>query len=142
MKRTVRLLVAVLPLTLLLAVLGGCWGGGHALDGTRWKLSGWSANSLDPSKFEITAEFADGKLSGKSAVNGYGGAYQAGPGAAFSAGQLSSTLMASADPDAMRAETIYTDLLAHAASYKIDGGKLLLLDSAGNETLIFESTSK
>ena len=128
-----------LALSAALLAVAGCGGSGGdmpTLDGTSWRLSGWSLSSLDPNDFTITAAFADGKISGKSAVNTYGGPYTEGPGDAFSVGDLASTMMAGPEPD-MRAETAYLTLLAQAKSYKLDGDGLTLFDENGNESLIF-----
>ena len=57
-----------------LALLPGCddSSGGSAaagaLDQTRWRLAAWSASALDPAGFDITADFADGRIGGRSAV--------------------------------------------------------------------------
>jgi heat shock protein HslJ len=125
----------------------GCGGSGasrHALDGTSWRLTGWTLDSLAPEQFTITAAFADGKISGTSAVNTYGGAYStgaggssaAGAGGAFSVGQLASTEMAGPEP-AMRAEGAYITLLRQARSYTLAGDTLTLYDGNGNQSLIF-----
>jgi heat shock protein HslJ len=126
----------------LLAV-AGCGGSGSdpaTLAGTSWRLSGWTLSSLDPAAFTITAQFADGKISGKSAVNNYSGPYTEGPGDAFSVGDLASTMMAGPEPD-MRAEQAYLKLLAGAKSYKLGVGGLTLFDQNGNESLIFEAAT-
>ena len=136
-RLTATLVTLVISVALLAAA--GCGGSGSdtpTLVGTAWRLSGWSLSSLDPNDFTITAAFADGKISGKSAVNTYGGPYTEGPGDAFSVGDLASTMMAGPEPD-MRAETAYLTLLAQAKSYKLDGGGLTLFDENGNESLIF-----
>lgn len=69
-----RALGVMLAVTLL-SVSIGCesehGGGDHALDGTNWRLTGWSASSPDPSRFVITAAFDDSIISGASAVNSY-----------------------------------------------------------------------
>jgi heat shock protein HslJ len=138
-RLTVTFVLLTLAVTLL--AVAGCGGSGAdvaTLDGTAWSLSGWTLSSLDPADFTITAQFADGKISGKSAVNNYSGPYTEGPGDAFSVGQLVSSMMAGPEPD-MRAEQAYLTLLAQAASYKVDGGKLTLFDANGNESLTFAS---
>ena len=56
----------------------GCERGQSALEGTQWRLTEWTLSSLDPRDFEITAEFADGEVSGHSGVNSYGGPYTVG----------------------------------------------------------------
>jgi heat shock protein HslJ len=133
------LAAAALLALALAAVAGGCGGSGSSspsLEGTAWKLTGWSISSQDPNDFTITAQFADGRIGGTSAVNTYGGPYTAGDDGAFSVGDLVSTMMAGPEPD-MRAETGYMTLLAAARRYKVDGETLRLLDAGGNESLIY-----
>jgi heat shock protein HslJ len=110
------------------------------LDGTSWRLSGWTLNSLDPSAFTITAAFKDGRISGRSAVNTYSGAYTAGSDGDFGTRQLISTRMAGPEP-AMRAETAYLTLLDGARSYSVADHTLTLFDESGNESLIFERST-
>jgi heat shock protein HslJ len=119
--------------------LASCGSGAGGLNGTKWKLSGWTLNSLDPSAFTITAAFSDGQISGKSAVNTYSGPYTASSDGAFSVGQLATTLMAGPEP-AMRAEHAYVTLLQQARSYSLKGQTLTLFDENGNESLIFAKT--
>jgi heat shock protein HslJ len=132
-------LVGVAILSLIAAI--GCSGGGSPLDGTQWKLTGWTLSSLDPANFAITAQFADGKISGNSGVNTYSGEVKVGPGQAFAVGTLATTLMAGTD-DVMRAETAYMTLLKQAKSYKMAGDTLTLYDAGGNESLIYLAASK
>lgn len=123
------------------AALGACALGGEgstSLDGTDWELVSWSASSLDPADFTITADFADGRIGGTAAVNNYGGPYETGADGEFSMGPLSSTMMAGTG-DAGRAERIYFDLLESAASYEVVGGTLTLFDEFGDAALVFES---
>lgn len=110
----------------------------HVLDGTAWRLSGWTLSSLDPRDFTITATFADGKISGNSAVTAYGGPYTAGPGETFSVGNLAATAMGGIGPD-VRAEQAYLTLLGEAKSFKEGGGRLTLFDQHGNESLVFRA---
>jgi heat shock protein HslJ len=138
--RPCRIAVLVtLALSVTLLAVAGCGGSGSAppaLNGTSWRLTGWSLSSLDPNGFTITAAFADGKISGMSAVNTYGGPYTEGPGDAFSVGELASTMMAGPEPG-MRAEQAYLTLLSQAKSYALKGGGLTLFDENGNESMIF-----
>jgi heat shock protein HslJ len=152
MKRlTVRAVFAAVLAATVIMTIAGCGGSGasgRALDGTSWRLTGWTLNSLAPDQFTISAAFADGKISGSSAVNTYGGTYSAGSGGsstggssgAFSVGQLASTEMAGPEP-AMRAEGAYVTLLGQARSYKLTGDALTLYDENGNESLIFARTN-
>ena len=136
-------LVTLAAISVVVLAVAGCGGSGSepaTLVGTSWSLSGWTLSSLDPNDFTITAEFAEGKISGKSAVNTYFGPYTEGPGDAFSVGELAGTMMAGPEPD-MRAEGAYLKLLSEAKSYKLDGGGLTLFDQNGNESLIFEAAA-
>lgn len=126
---------------LSLIAVAGCTPGDHPLDGTNWRLSGWTLSSANPADFTITAEFSDGSIAGSSGVNTYSGAVKIGPGSAFKAGPLTSTEMAGPE-DAMRAETAYTTLLTEARSHRIAAGTLTLYDGRGNESLIFEVASR
>jgi heat shock protein HslJ len=140
MARWVRTVTAASVLTVLLVALAGCSSDSAALDGTRWRLAGWTVSSLNPSDFTITADFAGGQMSG-GGVNSYSGSYNTGPGTAFSAGPIAGTLLAGPDA-ATRAEGIYQTLLGQAKSYKMADGKLTLFDQGGNESLIFEEVTK
>jgi len=130
---TAMALPRLVALSVLLLV--GCARGPSALEGTQWRLTGWTLSSLDAQEFDIRAAFADGKVSGHSGVNSYGGPYALGPGSAFSVGQIASTEMAGPEP-AMRAEGAYVTLLGQARSYRVEAGRLTLFDAGGNESLI------
>lgn len=130
-------LLAIVLLALALLPLAGCGSGSGALNGTRWRLTGWTLSSLNPADFTITAQFAGGRISGKSAVNSYSGSVKLGPGQAFATGALAGTKMAGPEP-AMRAESAYLALLAQARSWERTDNRLTLKDGGGNESLIFE----
>jgi heat shock protein HslJ len=122
---------------------GGSSGGGDdsstsaaALAGSSWRLTGWSVSSQDPNDFTITAEFKDGRIGGKSAVNQYGGPYTASDDGSISFGDLVSTMMAGPEPD-MKAEQTYLELLAAAKKFRIEGDTLTLSDAQGNDSLIY-----
>ncbi len=139
MSTLIRLALAGL-LAALVLVSAGCasLGGGTKLDGTSWTLTGWSASSLDPADFNITAIFEDGRVGGQSGVNSYGGDYKTGSGGSFEVGEIVSTLMAGPEP-AMRAETIFHELLKQARKYAVEGDTLTLSDANGNQLLIFSA---
>lgn len=137
MTRPWRALVAIPLAAIWLAAVAGCSPGGGQLEGTRWKLSEWTVSSLDPADFTITAEFADGRVSGRSEINTYSGPYKAGSGGGLEVGEVAGTLMAGSEP-AMRAESAYLALLRQARSFKVTDGKLTLYDEGGNQSLIFE----
>jgi heat shock protein HslJ len=134
--------MAVLRLVALsVLLLAGCARGPSALEGTQWRLTGWTLSSLNPRDFEITAEFVDGKISGHSGVNSYGGPYTLGSRQSFEVGSIASTEMAGPEP-AMRAEGAYFALLGQARSYRMEAGRLTLFDAGGNESLIFEAVTR
>ncbi len=141
LTRSSKTLAAALLVSVSLMALAGCARAGSPLDGTRWRLTEWTLSSLNPADFTITMQFAGGQISGGSGVNTYGGPYRLGPAAAFSAGPLAATQMAGPEP-AMRAESAFLTLLGQARSYKVAAGKLTLYDEGGNESLIFEASSK
>ena len=136
-----RTLAAFLLLATWVTAFCGCAGGQSALEGTQWRLTEWTLSSLDPRDFDITAEFADGKISGRGGVNAYGGPYTLGARRSFKVGSIASTEMAGAEP-AMRAEGAYLTLLGQARSYRVDAGRLTLLDAGGNESLVFEAAKR
>ena len=136
--------VTVVALIVSVALLGtaGCATQGsdaHALDGTAWRLTGWSLSSLSPSDFKITAQFADGRISGTSAVNAYSGPYRADAAGGFSIGDLAVSAMGATGPDG-RAEHAYLTLLGEAKSFKQSGDLLTLFDQRGHESLVFQAT--
>lgn len=117
-------------------------GGGEAtavvsLEGTQWKLAAWSDPSLAPADFDVTADFDDGQISGRSAVNLYGGSCSASANGAFSVGMITMTLMAS-DENSMRAESLYHGLLAQARRWRVDSDRLVLSNADGQDLLVFD----
>ena len=106
------------------------------LAGTEWKLSAWSANSLDPAQFTITAAFDDSRISGTSAVNSYSGAYSTTPSGNFSVAELQATMMGGSD-DAMRVESMYFELLSQTRKFTLNQTTLTLLDRDNNPLLVF-----
>ena len=141
MKHPHKALIGLLLACALLTVLAGCSSSGSSLDGTRWRLTGWTLSSLDPADLTITAQFSAGKISGNGGVNSYSGPYTTGSGAAFLAGPFASTQMAGPEP-AMRGESAYFTLLGLARSYKVVDSTLTLYDKGGNESLIFTASTK
>ena len=114
-------------------------GGQSNLDGTSWRLEAWSVSATDPTAFTITATFADGQISGTSAVNSYGGPYKASRAGLFSSGPINATAMAG-PPEAMRAEQTFFALLEQAKRYSRLEATLTLMDANRNPLLIFRET--
>lgn len=126
-----------LRLVLLTIILSTSAFAADPLNGTKWKLVGWTFSSIDPKDVNITVNFSVGRISGNSGVNSYGGNYEANGSGAFSVGAISMTEMAGPEP-AMRTESAYLKLLSDARSYRIKGDTLTLYDKWGNEVLIFK----
>ena len=76
-----------------ISALVGCARGPSALDGTQWRLTEWTLSSLNPRDFEITAEFADGKIGGRGGVNSYGGPYTVGARQSFPIARNATSLL-------------------------------------------------
>lgn len=140
MNRVARMFSGWL-LTVMLMASAACTSMGGPLEGTTWRLAGWSLSSLHPREFSITMTFADGKVSGHGGVNTYSGPYTRATGDRFSVGPLTSTEMAGPEP-AMRAERAYMTLLGQAASYTMRDGRLTVYDAGGNESLMFEPADR
>jgi len=139
MRRFAQVTTAAVVLGAIASLVLACGSGGGGtpqLDGTSWKLTGWSVSAQDPNDFTITAGFKDGQIAGKAPVNTYSGPYTVGPDDAFSVGAVASTKMAGPEPD-MRAESIYFKLLAEAKKAAVDGDTLTLSDGNGNQSLIY-----
>ena len=110
-----------------------------SLNGTSWRLVGWSASSLDPANYLLTAAFANGQISGRSAVNSYSGPCSVSANGAFSIGAIATTLMAG-DENSMRAESLYHNLLAQARRHRSVQNQLVLANADGQDLLIFDSS--
>jgi heat shock protein HslJ len=140
MKIIIKKLTAVFFISVLLPALTGCKVATTSeVEGTQWKLVGWTISSIFPADVTITVEFEDGQITGNSGVNTYGGPCRLGPADAFTAGPIMATEMAGSET-AMRAEAAYLTLLGQAGFYSVADGRLTLYDEDENELLIFEAT--
>lgn len=131
-----RCFAMLVALAGLLAMGGGATAPAPRLEGTSWRLQAWSISSLPASDFTLTARFADGDVSGRSAVNTYSAPVTHGHGNTLAVGPVVLTRMAGPEP-AMRAESAFLALLGDARSWRIDGRHLILFDAGGNERLVF-----
>ena len=115
------------------------------LEQRAWALEGWTLSSLDPTRFSITATFSGGRVTGRSAVNTYGGACTVTSttpsSGTLAVGALMSTRMAG-PPDAMRAESAFHALLTGCTAWSVDGAALTLRDGGGFEVLVFREDAK
>jgi len=131
----VRFMTGILLVTTLMISAASCRD--RSLAGTSWRLTAWSENLKVPSEFPVTAKFTETEISGRSAVNTYGGKYSAASDGKFSVGPIAMTEMAGPEP-AMRTERTFHDLMAKVKRYRIEqDGRLLLLDANGKELLVF-----
>ena len=105
------------------------------LEGTAWVLI--SLNGSSPlAKTTITAQFAEGRVSGSAGCNSYQGSYAV-EGSDLSIAELLWTEMACLDLDGfMEQESIYTDQLARATGYRIADDQLEIF-SEGDRVLIY-----
>jgi heat shock protein HslJ len=133
-----RRLRALAWVLVLAGLAGGCATTPSRLDGREWRLIAWSISSQRATDFPITARFAEGAVSGRSAVNTYRGSVVPGPGDSIAFGPMATTRMAGPEP-AMRAEGNYLQLLASAKAYRVNGNRLTLYGSGRNELLVFEA---
>ena len=86
----------------------------------------------------LTADFADGRVSGESGCNSYRGPYQLTPGAAITMGPFTSTRVACANPELQAQEQHFLDALGLATKYQVTGDSLGLLRSDGGVAATFE----
>ena len=101
-----------------------------ALNGSSWTLESSTAEGVDLSKFAINANFANGMLSGRAAVNNYSTSYEIAEGTgdegAVHLGPIVTTKKAGTKAQ-MAAETAYLTLLSSVTEFHRDGEHLSLL---------------
>ena len=135
--------LAVAPLALILAVvpLAGCGGGDESsadsssLEGVPWVLAG----GIDVENWEEAAPsmmFEDGKVTGSTGCNGYGGKYTV-DGDALEISSVVSTLMA-CPPPADQVERAFVAALENIAGWRLEDAELVLLDAEGEEVLRYQ----
>ena len=138
-----RLLMLVLALAAAAVGCGDDGGGGaavseSALNGVPWVVTsgltspGWE--QVAPS-----TAFADGHVAGSSGCNRYNAAYKV-DGDMLEIGQVAGTMRACGEP-ADTVETEFLQALDAAATWRADGGELVLADGDGKELLRFEEAS-
>lgn len=101
------------------------------LDGSQWNVIELDGEPVTGDAVG-TLDFEDGRVGGKSFCNSFGGTYEI-DGDALILGELMQTLMACED---MTLETAYTAALNEVATYRIDGGTLILTDAAGTDRVV------
>lgn len=84
----------------------------------------------------ITATFEEGKITGYSGCNSYGGAYTV-KGADLQLGEIAMTLMACLEEGVMEQEQAYMEALSNVAKFRLDNDRLELLDASGVSLLAY-----
>ncbi len=118
----------------LLAAAGACSSHQETFENKFYKM----LNA--PNTTEITLGFhaEDKRYYGKSAVNRYFGIYKA-DGKSLTLGPAGSTMMMG-PPPSMEAEHEYMKALSEVISYSVEGDKLTLRTSGGQELLFLETS--
>lgn len=104
-----------------------------SLDGTSWQLAAFESGGAGKppmSGSRITAQFEQGKISGSSGCNTYGGAYTL-SGSAISFKDIAQTMMACADEGLMQQEQVFGAALLSAKTYKLAGDALAIAYDGG-----------
>ena len=132
-----RALLAVAGALLLLgAACSSDEGGdpGPPLEGTTWVLTSYDGPDV-PDGVSVDLLLEDGKASGRSGCNSYGGSYET-SGDQLTFGPLAATQMA-CPQEQMDVEAAYLAALERTAGSAVDGDELVLSDAQGAELLRF-----
>lgn len=98
----------------------------ETLDGTEWVLTQLKQDELLKELAEVTMDFADGQVSGKSACNRYSASVEQGDTAgALKIGPVMGTRMACSG-DLMELEQQYLEALSQVVGFSFQAGKLVL----------------
>ncbi len=84
----------------------------------------------------INATFEDGKITGYSGCNSYGGAYTV-KGDGLQLGEIAITEMACLEDGVMEQEQAYMAALSNVAKFRLDNDRLELLDASGATLLVY-----
>ena len=116
--------------------------GESTLDGTSWILSEFEGEAV-PEEFEdITLNFNDGEAGG-TVCNSYGGSYELGSDNSLSIFDLFQTEMYCTEPEGiMDFESEYVAALGDVAGYRIEGGRLTLLNANDDVLMTFTADEK
>lgn len=136
--RGVRLVVFVLPLTVLLSACGDDEPSGpEALEGTSWILTQFVAEDGGTAIVDVgvSAEFDGSTISGTSGCNRYNASYEA-SGDEISFGPIAGTQMACPEPQ-MSVEVRYLQLLESVATFEVGGRAMSMADGEGTPVLQF-----
>ncbi len=125
--------ILLLALLLGLGITAGCGDSGASavsLEQTTWQLEMLGTQPALKAR-PVTLVFqADNQVGGEAGCNSYGGTYSLN-GDKLTFSYLSSTLRACAEPEFMEQEQKYMSSLAQTAGYKLEGNRLVILDTHG-----------
>jgi heat shock protein HslJ len=109
---------------------------GPELASTRWMLQTLDGQPLIDVT-TITAEFAEGRISGSAGCNQYFGSYET-SGNELTIREIGSTEMFCMEPEGiMEQEQAFLSALGTVGAYQVEGGQLEMLDADGNVVLTF-----
>lgn len=106
---------------------------------TSWVLATLNGQAA-LSDTQVTIRFEDGQLGGTDGCNRYSTSYTVDGAQIKLDKNIVSTMMACAEP-IMAQAAAYITVLTEAATYKIEGGQLMLLDAGGKALATFEPQS-
>ena len=106
----------------------------ESLTGTRWQLR--DASDLPTNGVAVTAEFADGTMSGSSGCNTYRASYTT-EGSDLTIGPDIATTQIACEAGPGQVETAYLQRLPRVRSYEIDGRSMVLRDAEGAALLVY-----
>ncbi len=120
-------------------MLTACGASGDAVSAA--SLEGeWTLQTLNGAPLlagsTINATFEEGKITGYSGCNSYGGAYTV-KGDGLQLGEIATTLMACLEDGVMDQEQAYFEALSNAAKSRLDNDRLELLDASGATLLAY-----
>lgn len=143
MKKTIARLFAIgLALAALVPAAFAAPGHDDTLAGTSWQLVSYGTGDAPTPALDghaVTLQFTtDGQLAGNGGCNLYNGSYSVDNGA-LTVSPVVSTRRACIDDPVTQQESAYLALLQAAKSYTLDGGRLILTTSDGQQ-ITFSAT--
>ena len=139
MKKNIVRMLLIASLLVLSACASASSKGGE-ITGVLWVLDSLNGSPLETGTL-ISAEFADGNVSGSAGCNRYMGQYTlSGKKIEFSS-PMASTMMACPEP-VMNQENAYFQALVAAKSFTVKGDQLILKDSGGSVVASYKAQSQ
>lgn len=118
----------------------GTQGAAAALEGTDWRADEIAVDGTlapVPAGIDVTLRLDGGQADGTAACNHYGGGYSL-SGDTLTFGSMAVTEMACEEPR-MSLESAFLAALTATTSYRIEGGRLHLLDAAGTDLVVLSA---